>query len=234
MIQNEFFPNIEIGVSLNPMSSVAQGLAIHAALISKLVAVHHLRSALMLDCIPHAIGVLLGDKDDASSSSFVEVLKRNAPLPAKGSTIFTLADKFQPGITMQVVEMVGTSPVVYEPMASDPFTFLLRRLSKDEYASITTRSIDVGMKVDREGRFTVSVFDEMDPEQVRKRERFESQGQIIGYHQADIRTILRILWEDSHLSSDQFVLVGLLVATLVMYVAVKVAFSDELLVIHGS
>lgn len=244
MIQNEFFPNVEIGSSLNPMSSVAQGLAIQAALLSKKVPLHELRSALMLDCIPHAIGVLLQDKDDhdnatSSSSRFVEVLKRNAPLPAMGSTTFTLADKFQPGVTIQVVERVDMNRAVYEPIAREPFTFLLRRLSKDEYEKITTRTIEVGMKVDQEGRFTVSVFDEMDPEHVRKRERFvknqsEAEGRgggsstTLRYNEMDsIGTILKVLWEDSHFSSDQFMLVGLLVATLVMYIGTKIAFNEE-------
>ena len=228
VVQDEFFPNVEIGVSLNPMSSVAQGLAIQAALISKQVPVHQLRSALMLDCIPHAIGVLLDN--NATSSSFVEILQRNTPLPAKGSTTFTLADKFQPGVTMNVVERVGTSPAVYEPISRDPFTFLLRRLSNHEYADMTSRTIEVGMMVDREGCFTVSIFDELDPDQVRKRERYESQrGRIMGYHhQEDIGTILRTLWQDLHLSSDQSMLIGLLVATLVMYLAVKVGFKNEL------
>ena len=130
---------------------------------------------------------------------------------------------------MHVVEMVGVSPAIYEPISRDPFTFLLRRLSNNEYATMTSRTIEVGMKVDREGCFTVSIFDEMDPDQVRKRERFESQGRIIGYnHQEDIGTILRTLWQDMHLSSDQSMLIGLLVATLVMYLAVKIAFKEEL------
>lgn len=227
MVQTDFFPTIELSTSLNPMSSVAQGLAIQAALLSKCFPAHQLRSALMLDCIPHAIGVLLAGDD----STFVEILPRNAPLPAQGSTTFTLADKLQPGVTIQAVEKISTDPPVYEPMREEPFTFLLRRLPKSDLDIVPTRSIEVGMKIDTEGRFIVSIFDELDPEQVRKRARYESQGRVIGYEQADVRTVLQILWQDSQFSSDQFMLVGLLVATLMMYIAVKVAFSHELMVV---
>ncbi len=239
MIQSEFFPTIEIGSSLNPMSSVAQGLAIHAALLSQLVPVHQLRSALMLDCIPHAIGVLLGElqveKVKNEQSQFIEILERNSPLPARGSTIFTLADTLQPGVTINAVEKITADTkggeTIFEPITKEPFTFLLHRLSKEQYAQISHRSIEVGMKVDTNGQFTISIFDEMDPEQVRKRQRFEKNGQVIGFHQADVRTVLGILWEDSNLSTEQFILIGLLVATVVMYIAVKIAFNEDLLVV---
>ena len=237
MIQLEFFPKTELGTSLNPMSSVAQGLAIQAALLSRLVPAHQLRSALMLDCTPHAIGVLMEEQDDSGGekrSTFVEILKRNAPLPAHGSATFSLAKKSQPGVTIQAVEKVkknsndGSS--LYEPMAKEPFTFLLRRLSKEQMAMLTHRTIEVGMKLDTNGQFTVSIFDAMDPEQVRKRERFKKEGQMLGFQQADIGSIFKMLWEDSSLNSEQFVLLGLLMAVVVMYIAVKVAFNEHLIV----
>lgn len=238
MIQKEFFPNIEIGTSLNPTSSVAQGLAIHAALISRLVPAHQLRSALMLDCIPHAIGVLLGEQEGENRGTFIEILKRNASLPARGSTTFTLADKSQPGVTIRAVEKIGQTKdgePLYEDMAKEPFTFLLRRLSKEQLVELTHRSIEVGMKVDMDGQFIVSIFDEMDPEQVRKRERYEKEGQIIGFQQADIRSMFRILSEDSNFTgTEQFVLVGLLVVSVMMYITVKLVFNEDLLVVRAN
>lgn len=237
MIHSEFFPDIEIGTSLNPMSSVAQGLAIHAALISRLVPVHQLRSALMLDCIPHAIGVLLGEQRGEEQPHFVEILKRNASLPAKGSAIFTLASSSQPGVTIKVVEKIsaeveGVGEAIYEPMAREPFTFLLHRLTKEQQATLSHRSIEVGMKVDTEGKFTISVFDPMDPEQVRKRQRFEQNQHVIGFHQADVSTVLGILWEDSNISTEQFMLFGFFLATVILYIAVKIAFNEQLIVVH--
>jgi molecular chaperone DnaK (HSP70) len=157
----ELFPTVELSTSLNPMSSVAHGLAIQAAIVSKQIPIHELRSALMLDCVPHAIGVEL-----PGNNGFVEIIPRNTPLPAQGSTTFTLADKYQPGVTIRAVEQVGDNR--FEPMSREDFSFLLRRLTPMELERANCRSIQVGMKVDVDGKFIVSVFDEKDPEQIRK------------------------------------------------------------------
>merc|ERR1719217_1253980 len=109
----------------------------------------------MLDCVPHAIGVKLPD------GSFCELIPRNALLPARGTATFSLADKHQRGVTIQAVEEIevnGTSDTTihYEPMAKELFTFMLRRLTKEEFNVLDNRTIEVGMKLDAEGQFMVS------------------------------------------------------------------------------
>jgi len=225
MIQS-LFPNVELATSLNPMSSVAQGLAIQAAISSKLVPLHELKSAMMLDCVPHAIGVLLNyDSDD--ESSFVEIIRRNQRLPARGSATFTLADKEQPGVTIRAVEKIGDNE--YERMSKDEdFTFLLKRLSPRQLDELrTTRSIEVGMAVESDGKFIVSIFDELDPEQVRMRERYEKvikggNEDVVG----ELGYIKDLLMDESGFSTEQVMLVGTLVGLIVLYVAVRVAFTD--------
>ena len=63
--------------SVHPTKAVAQGAAIRSAVLSGRVPAHALRNVLMLDVLPHVIGV------SSSGESFVEILKRNAPLPAE-------------------------------------------------------------------------------------------------------------------------------------------------------
>eukprot|EP00934_Nitzschia_sp_Nitz4_P001882 Nitzschia sp. Nitz4//scaffold99_size76975//59186//61216//NITZ4_005582-RA/size76975-processed-gene-0.52-mRNA-1//-1//CDS//3329560868//1882//frame0 len=236
LLQTEFFPDIELSTSLNPMSSVAQGLAIQAAILSRCVSGHQLRSALMLDCLPHAIGVLLGGTNARESSSgddaqqeskvnFVEILKRNAPLPARGSSKFSLADKRQNGVSLEAVEMVGfdrNGVPVYEPIAREPFTFLLRRLPASTLQTLKVRSVEVGMSLGSDGQFTVSIFDEMDPEQVRKREYFRAKngGDVEDRHGIHYLSVL--LSADGLPPSEQVVLVGVLIVVTTLYVFAKV------------
>lgn len=226
MIQ-DIFPEIELSSSLNPMSSVAQGLAVQAAIVSKQIPMHELKSAMMLDCVPHAIGVQLPSADgkQQDGGGFVEIIPRNTLLPAMGSATFVLADKHQAGVTINAVEEVD--PKKYEPMSKEHFSFVLRKLSKSQSEKISQRTIQVGMKLDTDGRFIVSIFDENDPEQVRKRDRFEriQQGQVVG--ELDyIKDMM--LAESDDITLEQVMLTITLISVFVLYVAIKIAFTDPL------
>lgn len=225
MIQNDFFPELELSVSQNPMSSVAQGLAIQSAILSNLVPLHQLRSALMLDCLPHAIGILHDPKDEGS---FVEILKRNTPLPAQAAATFSLASKGQPGVSFYVVEKVGISQEgnpIFEPMAKEPFTFMLHRLSPDELQDLPNRSVQVGMKVTKDGHFIASIFDERDPEQV-QRKKLHEMGNIPGEAGAGISYFVNLLLSGSGFTAEQVTLFGILIGLLVLYVALKISFVE--------
>lgn len=221
------FPKVELCTSLNPMSSVAIGLAIQAALHSKAVPLHELQSALMLDCIPHSIGAQL------ANDYFVEIIPRNTPLPACGSATFVLADKYQPGVTIRAAEYIRqegrddlANDYKLEPMAKEDFSFLLRRLPPEDYKRISERSVQVGMKVDKQGRFIVSIFDEMDPEQVRKRRRFEKANMAGGSVAGELGYISGLVWAESEATMEQALLLGIFVGVLVLYIAVKLAFNE--------
>jgi len=224
MIQG-LFPEIELSSSLNPMSSVSQGLAIQAAILSKRIPMHELKSAMMLDCVPHAIGVQL-----QHNGGFVEIIPRNTLLPAVGSATFVLANKYQAGITIRAVEEIG--PDTFESMRKEDFSFVLRKLSKARFEKISERTIQVGMKLDTDGRFIVSIFDQHDPEQVRKRDRFEriKKGQEVVGELDYIKDM--ILAESDGITIEQITLVVALISVFVLYVAVKIAFTDPLE--HGS
>ena len=224
MIQ-DIFPEIELSSSLNPMSSVAQGLAVQAAIVSKQIPMYELKSAMMLDCVPHAIGVQLPSADGQDGGGFVEIIPRNTLLPAMGSATFLLADKHQAGVTIKAVEEVGTNK--YEPMSKEDFSFVLRKLSKSQSDTMSSRTIQVGMKLDTDGKFIVSIFDENDPEQVRKRDRFEriQKGQVVG--ELDyIKDMM--LAESDDITLEQVMLTITLISVFVLYIAIKIAFTDPL------
>lgn len=225
MIQG-IFPDIELSLSLNPMSSVAQGLAVQAAIISKQIPIHELKSAMMLDCVPHAIGVQLSSVDGTQQNGgFVEIIPRNTLLPATGSATFVLANKHQAGVTVRAVEEVG--PATYEPMSKEDFSFVLRKLSESQSESMSGRSIQVGMKLDTDGRFIVSIFDENDPEQVRKRDRFVriKNGEVVG----ELDYIKDMIQAESiDITTEQVTLTIALISLFVLYVAIKIAFTDPL------
>lgn len=223
MIQ-DVFPDIEVSSSLNPMSSVSQGLAIQAAIVSKKVPLHELKSAMMLDCVPHAIGVQLCSTD-GSEQGFVNIIPRNALLPAAGSATFALANKYQAGVTVRAVEEV--CPGVYEPMRNEDFSFILRKLTAEQFESISHRTIQVGMKLDVDGRFIVSIFDENDPEQVLKKDRFERTKKLAGDLEYII-DMIKVEHEHDSITSEQITLMVALISLFVLYIAVKMTFTDPL------
>lgn len=225
MIQG-LFSDIELSSSLNPMSSVAQGLGVQAAIASKQIPMHELKSAMMLDCVPHAIGVQLCSANGAQrNGGFVEIIPRNALLPAVGSATFVLANKHQSGVTIRAVEKVGLD--VYEPMNKEDFSFVLRKLSVAQLETMSERTIQIGMKLDADGRFIVSIFDENDPEQVRKKDRFEQikNGKAVG--ELDYIKDLMLV-ESDDITKEQVSLTIALVGLFVLYVAIKIAFTDPL------
>ena len=224
MIQ-DIFPGLELSSSLNPMSSVAQGLAIQAAILSKKVPMHELKSAMMLDCVPHAIGVELTSIDRTQQNRFVEIIPRNTLLPATGSATFILATKHQAGVTVRAVEKVG--PNTYEPINKEDFSFVLRKLPDLQLDKISERAIQVGMKLDTDGRFVVSIFDENDPEHVRKKDRYEraKKGDVVG--ELDYIKDM-ILAESTDITKEQVTLTIALISLFVLYIAIKIAFTDPL------
>ena len=90
------------------------------------------------------------------------------------------------------------------------------------------------MIVDAQGRFIISVYDELDPEQVRKRERFlqrrkgnhngddDDNNEIVG----ELSYITDLVMAESELSSDQILLIGMLISIFILYLAVKIAFNE--------
>jgi molecular chaperone DnaK (HSP70) len=246
----ELFPQVELCTSLDPMGSVAQGLAIQAAFLSKDVPKSLLKSALMLDSIPHAIGVLVGhggsgdddnEQDESSkanhvSSTFVSILKRNARLPAMGFATFALADPRQPGVTIRAVEQIGDDEhPVYEPLSKEDFTFLLRRLPEPELQQLIEqdppqpRTIEVGMKMDTDGKFIVSIFDKNDPEQVRRKERFQRLQQANdnpGETVSEWSYISDLVMAETEMTMEQWFLLTATIGLFLFYIAIKIAFAE--------
>lgn len=206
MLQREFTSIPELCTSLNAEGAVAQGAAIYAAIKSGMVPLSELRSAMMLDALPHTIGVLLPDQ-----LSYVPILQKNTQLPAMGYGKFTLASIDQKGVTVIAVEDVGDS---LERIGE--FTFLLRRLLGNELSQMNgKRTVDIGMTMEPSGEFVVSIFDENDPEHIRKKQKYQrQQGGEIGF--------------EKKVQDDGVPTVLIIACTFLflLYVGVKLAFHD--------
>ena len=215
MLQH-LFSSLELCTSVNAESAVAQGAAIQAALRSGLVPKHELRSALMLDALPHSIGVQM------DNGAFLPILDKDEPLPAMGCATFALADVHQPGVTVVAVEDVGEE-LPLERIGE--FTFLLRRLSEEELSKLGgKRTVDIGMTMETSGEFVVSVFDSNDPEHLERKRRYQQHkatGVELGYH--DDRAN-----KGSKMTRDETIMVACSVFLFLMYVLVKLIFHDPL------
>lgn len=186
------FPSpIEFCSSIRGEKAVAQGAAIQSALKSGAIPHHVIRNATMLDVLPHPIGVLLTGSGGgtAGDEMYVPILERGTALPAMGYATFEPADADQGGVTIVAVEDVGEG-FALERLGE--FNFLLHRLSppgggeggaaSGGSAAGTDgsgrggggkRTIRVGMTVQMDGKLIVGVFDENDPEDLKKKEAYQ-------------------------------------------------------------
>ena len=231
MLRRKFPPPVppDLCTSISAETAVSQGLAIQAALVSGLVPLFELRNAMMLDTIPHSIGVWVcgsnavnqappyetGDFIQANNKGaiagyFVPILEKDTTLPAKGSTTFELANAGQHGVSIVTVEHIGQDQ--YQCMGV--FNFLLHRVEDCD----NKRKIEVGMILKESGQFVVSIFDENDPEHREKgRKYLESKG-LTDYELEEK--------EVPSYSGNEIGLILFCVAFFALYVAVKVLFND--------
>jgi len=229
MLSRKFPPPFvpELCTSISAETAVSQGLAIQAALVSGQVPLFELRNAMMLDTMPHAIGVWVcgpnytreapyekGDfiqAREVADGHFVPILEKDTTLPAKGTTTFELANAAQNGVSIIAVENIGQDQ--YQCMGV--FNFLLHRLEDCG----DTRKVEVGMVLKESGQFIVSIFDELDPEHREKgREYLESKGLI------DTKALEEE--KQGSVSGNEIGLILFCVAFFALYVTVKVMFNE--------
>jgi len=251
--------------SINPDHAVAQGLALEAALRSNLVPKHELRNIMMMDALPHDIGVLLStstipdDEDNKQiqeEERFVTVLKRDSLLPSQNYCTFELSSPQQQGVTIMAAEYIFAS----RPSNNDDprpqeghrdrkrnpfevlgtFTFLLHKLTPLQLQKLhnQNRSIDVGMTVDTHGKFTVSIFDEHDPEHLEKKFSYQQQHQVKGHHKKkynDNVNVYKQEQEDENLlendgrtatPQEQIYLTTVCIIVFFLYLFVRVLFNE--------
>lgn len=233
---------MELCVSLNAETAVAQGAAIQAAIRSGLVPLAELRNAMMLDALPHTLGVLLlpekqqqqdNDNNNKNESSrgeeqYMAILHKDQTLPAVGHATFALADARQQGVTVVAVEDVGNG-LPLERVGE--FNFLLRRLSPERLERLDggKRTVRIGFTMETSGQLMVSLFDENDPEHVRKKLRYQQEQE----QQKSGGPANKGLDKDEKQALEEeeglplWLLVGCIVL-LVLYVGAKVAFNDPL------
>lgn len=232
MLRRKFPPPVppDLCTSISAETAVSQGLAIQAALVSGLVPLFELRNAMMLDTMPHSIGVWVcgsnaskkapfekGDVIQANRDTvghFVPILQKDTTLPAKGNMTFELANAGQHGVSIVAVEHIGQDQ--YQCMGV--FNFLLYQLLDCG----DTRKVEVGMVLKESGQFIVSIFDEKDPEhRIKGRKYLESKGLIESQRREEEQ-------EETHdsFSGNEFGLILFCLSFFVLYVAVKVLFSE--------
>mmetsp|Transcript_5633 Transcript_5633/g.12259 ORF Transcript_5633/g.12259 Transcript_5633/m.12259 type:complete len:956 (+) Transcript_5633:41-2908(+) len=200
----------------------AQGAAVQAAILSGCVPRHELRSALMLDALPHTLGVLVpSDRKSSHDEAYIPILQKDMTLPAMDCSTFYLADINQPGITVVAVEDVGDD---FPLQRVGEFTFLLRKLPDEEKASLGgRRKIQVGFTVEQSGKFIVSIFDEHDPDHLAKKRRYleakRKAGELAGDYEA--------VGEEStrEKTKEEYFLNIAIALMIIVYFAVKVVFA---------
>ena len=238
MLSRKFPPPLELCTSISAETAVGQGLAIQAALLSKTVPLYELRNAMMLDVLPHSIGVWVQyarsedevpftkgqiiQSNNENQGHYIEILKKDSPLPSMASQTFTLANSNQTGVTVIAAEHIGQD--VYQCMGV--FDFLLCRLH-DKENDCKTRQVKIGMVLDASGQFTVSIFDEKDPAHREKRRRYlkekandSTSGEFMNY-----------LYEDEEdkspmCSGTEIALTLFCIVFFALYITARVAFSD--------
>ena len=256
MLRQRFPPPIppELCTSISAETAVAQGLAIQAALISGAVPLWELRNAMMLDVLPHTLGVWVGaghasnkggaagktapfdkgqiiepSRNASSMGHFVPILLKDDPLPALGNATFTLASKGQLGVSIIAVEHIGPGEV-YQCMGV--FDFLLHRLAENDVnnGDTSVRDVKIGMKLEESGEFTVSIFDEKDPEHREKRRKYLKEKEANNDDSIQKEGIESLLYESDDkrqaCSGTEIGLIFFCIIIFALYVAARIAFSD--------
>jgi molecular chaperone DnaK (HSP70) len=129
-----------------------------------------------------------------SDQNYIEILSRGESLPAAGYSTFVLSDMLQKGITVVAVEQIPISSSSSSSLLTSErhtrnspqyhynvigeFTFLLHRLSKEQIQRLkdhemNIRTVDVGMTLKESGEFVVSIFDQNDPDHIRKKQWYQ-------------------------------------------------------------
>jgi hypothetical protein len=255
MLRRRFPPPIppELCTSISAETAVAQGLAIQAALLSGLVPLWELRNAMMMDVLPHSIGVWVSPIDakrgedsgkvapfakgqiihpnvdrEEDEGYYVPILHKDAPLPAMGNAAFTLAAAGQHGVTVIAVEQIGPGDVF---QCMGVFDFLLCRLKgKDGSNHDKVRQVKIGMTLQTSGEFTVSIYDENDPDHRKKRRRYlkekASRDVSDGITLDDIELYHEEQKKDLGFSGTEISLAIFCIISFALYIAARVAFRD--------
>lgn len=237
MLQDQFSKS-ELCTSIDPYSAVAQGAAVYGAIVSDLVPKYELRNAMMLDALPHPIGVMVLDEN--GEEDYVPILKRGMTLPAMNCATFQLHDIYQKGVSITAVEDVGDEyPLERIGGGDGTFTFLLHRLSDEQITEMELsnqkRCIEVGMTVETNGKFIVSIFDKNDPEHLEKKRRYQEWKRSQMLDVADLEeedavhpldSLSKI--EVNKLSIEEILLLIGVVVIFLLYVAIKVTFVQHL------
>lgn len=238
----------ELCTSISAETAVAQGLAIQAALLSGSIPLWELRNAMMMDVLPHSIGVWISaggeavvpftkgriikpsTNQESHQEYYVPILEKDSPLPARGSAAFTLAAVKQPGVRVIAVEQIGPGDIF---QCMGVFDFLLCRLGNNDNSKV--RHVKIGMTLEESGEFTVSIFDEKDPDHRDKRRRYlmekvlrdgsssvnniQKDGEHMMYDEEDDRIYQKY-------SRTEISLAIICVISFGLYVVARIAFAD--------
>ena len=228
------FNGMELCTAIPAEAAVAEGAAIQAAICSELVPRHVLRNAMMLDALPHSIGVLV---NGGAEEEYVPILERGMTLPAMGHATFKLASTHQKGVSITAVEDVGQD-LPLERLGD--FTFLLHRLSVSELETMqsTGRTIEVGMTIETNGKFIVSIFDSKDPEDLKKKKRYQEwkmrqqeqericKDGVNSTKAPELLTLGDTLYSTEPFGKEEIYLMVIFVAVFGLYVGTRIAFNE--------
>jgi hypothetical protein len=132
-------------------------------------------------------------------------------------------------VTVIAVEQIGPGDIF---QCMGVFDFLLCRLEHNDDSKV--RQVKIGMALEESGEFTVSIFDEKDPDHRDKRRRYLIEKALL----RDGSSIKNIQKDGEHLydedeeridqrySGTEISLAIICVISFVLYVATRIAFSN--------
>ncbi len=136
---SEMFEGREICKDINPDEVVAEGAAVHAAILSGEASLSEMQDVLLMDVLPNSIGL------EGADGAFVPILLRNSHVPAQQSKTFRTAVDGQKGITVNLYE--GNDEVAVENEWMARFDFPIPKSRRGLAGEVTinvTFSISAG------------------------------------------------------------------------------------------
>ena len=190
------------------------------------------------------------ENEPLHDKNFIEILSRGESLPAAGFSTFVLSDMLQKGITVVAVEQIPKSssscslqksemPVAtnnsqrYHYNVIGEFTFLLHRLSTEQIQRLqdhemNIRTVDVGMTLKESGEFVVSIFDQNDPDHIRKKIWYQ-RNQQNDTKKKSITTNPMDQHDSEPFTNEQIVLFVSCFVVFVLYIVTKMTFPSTTL-----
>jgi len=111
------------------------------------------------------------------------------------------------------------------------FNFFLHRLTPAQKQGISTRTVNIGMTMQVDGKFIVSIYDPLDPEHIQKKKRYQAAKQREEGHDDSSKPTLNHFDYDDDVQEvttvQQICLIIACFVVFILYVAVRMSFHEH-------